>query len=288
MKKTGIHWWPNLWVNPMWGWVKTWISIWGDEHLGSWSNWSVVVSAWLEAISWRQGPFSQAKIPIEIRLQVGRLCHWLQGPHKWLYLSLLTYPAVHHETSSWQGDPGAASGLHRRNREVVLARLVFCQRMALVQDRGRKRANIFFLSKHQNHSAIVLEVQVFDYFEPALNGMKTNMDGICPRSRGWFQSFFLAIHEQMICWESQADPAGPAVSISRWNREGHPADCWMSSHFIWCSLSLKLLIASHCHAICVIPSHLISRCVIPAFFISCHLISCLLSLPQLFLADHNS
>ena len=66
-----------------------------------------------------------------------------------------------------------------------------------------------------------------------------------------------------------------------------------SSHLISShrSFSWKLLIASHCHrSLChPISSQLISSHVFSSFFhlISSHPMSCLLSLPQLFSADHN-
>ena len=62
-------------------------------------------------------------------------------------------------------------------------------------------------------------------------------------------------------------------------------------HFIWShriaaslgNCSLHPIVTS----VCVIPSHLISCRVFSAFFTSSHLISCLLSLSHLFLADHK-
>lgn len=173
-------------------------------------------AAWkLEPIPWRQGTIFTtrwkflAKILVEIQNKVGRFFHLFQGsfslerPYKRPYLRLPAYPLVHHETSSWRGDYGAASGLHRRNGEVALVGQVDPQKWLWLKIRVGRDPLFFLLLKHQNHSAVhFFGIQLFDYFERQPWMGWTRNEWNLSKVASWFH-FFLAIHEQMRCWEPQ-------------------------------------------------------------------------------------
>lgn len=174
-------------------------------------------AAWkLEPIPWRQGTnFTTrwkflAKILVEIQPKVGRFFHLFQGsfslerPYKRPYLRLPAYPLVHHETSSWRGDHGAASGLHRRNGEVALVGQVDPQKWLWLKI-GVGRDPLFFpplkASKSFSRPFFWSSI-IWLFWATALNGMNTQwMDFVQGRELVWFS--FLAIHGQMRCWEPQ-------------------------------------------------------------------------------------